>query len=272
MLDRKSWEHHTTNLREGRGVRVEHDCGEGRVLKVTNGDDGYSAWCFRCNDKGFIPHPAPSLSERLAKLARTRAVEAKVTSTVELPTPAVLDPQLWPTAARLWLYKAGFSNDDIQKSGFYFCPPLNRVVLPVIGVGNVPLYWQARALTPDHVPKYINPFIDKSNVAYKCGVGLGDCIVLTEDILSAARVGRVCESWSILGTSLTDGVAAQLAGCGLPIVVMLDPDGAGRKGSTAAARRLRSTGLRVSIAHPHRDPKYLTKQEITECIKQSWQQ
>lgn len=195
MLDPKSWEHHTKTITSGRGIRVEHDCGEGRVLKVSNGEHGYNAWCFRCGEGGFIPHPAPSLSERLAQVARSRLVEAKVAATVALPRPATTDPQLWPVAARLWLYKPGFSNDDIINLGFYWCEPIARVVLPVTDpTTGATRYWQARAVTAGHQPKYLNPIIDKSSLAAKYSAGLGDTIVLTEDILSAARVGRVTEA------------------------------------------------------------------------------
>ncbi len=266
MLDRRSWENFTNDLPAGRSVRVEHDCGEGRVLKVSHNDQGYSAWCFRCGDSGFIPHPQPSLSERLARLRAVRSVELEVTQTVSLPLPAVPNPQEWPVAARLWLYKAGFSNDDIERLGFYWCPRIERVVLPVHD-GGVLRYWQARSIDPNRQPKYINPLVDKSNLAAKYGEG--PCIVLTEDMLSASRVARVTEAWSLLGTALPDGVASQLAERRAPVVIMLDPDAGGFKATPKIFKRLQAVGLPVSVAVPSRDPKYLTPQEIASCIANS---
>ena len=265
MLDTESWRKHTQQLGPGRRARVEHDCGEGRVLLVSNKDEGYSAWCFRCNDSGFIPHPAPSLSERLAALERARNAEVRASSSVALPDPAVLDPQSWPVQARVWLYKAGFSNDDIERHGFYYHPDTGRVVLPVRINGEL-VYWQARSVD-GRQPKYINPLVDKSKLY--APFGTGPAIALTEDILSAARVGRVTTAWSLLGTTMTSGVLAQLLLDGRPVLIMLDPDSAGHKASARIAKQLTLLGVQHSVVSTPKDPKYLTKQELITCIESS---
>lgn len=263
MIDRQSWEKHTEDLPPGRRVRVNHDCGAGRTLIVEHKDDGYAAFCFRCNEPGFIPHPPMSLSERLAKLEKVRTLEAKVQQRPDLPEPRECDPQQWPDAARLWLYKVGFSNDDIMRLGFYYHEPTNRVVLPVYD-GGVPVFWQARSID-GRMPKYLSPAVDRSRIAAK--FGYGPVIVLTEDILSAARVARVTEAWSVMGTKLPDGVAIQLAAQAKPIILMLDPDRAGQSGNIKMQCTLQSLGCETRIVVPRRDPKYLTKQETVSCIE-----
>ena len=235
------------------------------MLLVSNGDEGYSAWCFRCNDSGFIPHPAPSLSERLAKLERARNAEVRASSSVALPEPAICDPQLWPKLARLWLYKAGLSNDDIMRLGAYYHEPTGRVVLPVWRDGK-PVYWQARSVD-GRQPKYINPEIDKSHLCAK--YGSGPVIALTEDVLSAFRVARVTEAWSLMGTAMAPGVFADLLQQGKPVVMMLDPDAGGRKATPPIVRKLALHGVPVSVAAPRRDPKYLTKEETVSCLIES---
>lgn len=265
MLNPESWQQHTLQLSPGQRVRVEHDCGPGRVLLVSNKDEGYSAWCFRCNDRGFIPHPQPSLSERLAAMERARNAEVRASSSVALPDPGLYDPQSWPAPARVWLYKAGLSNDDIERLRFYYHPATGRVVLPVYRDGQL-VYWQARSVD-GRQPKYINPEVDKTTLY--APFGEGPCIVLTEDILSAARVARVTEAWSLMGTALPTGVLAALLRQGRPVIVMLDPDAAGIKANTAISKRLAALGVQHSIAVPHRDPKYLTKQEVVSCIESS---
>jgi len=266
MLDRSSWEQHVKSVPKlGQSIRTEHDCGEGRVLKVSHGDDGYSAWCFRCSDKGFIPHPAPSLSERLAKLTQQREAEAHAGSSPSLPEPREPDPQQWTDAARVWLYKAGLSNDDIVRLGAYWCAALGRVVLPVIQDGS-PVFWQARSID-GRQPKYLAPIADRSTIVAK--YGSGPVVVITEDILSAFRVARVTEAWSALGTSLPVPVLNQLIEQRRPVVLMLDPDAGGDKGTLRMLRPLSNAGVQVYIASPRRDPKYLTKQETIECINTS---
>lgn len=258
MLDRQSWEKHTENLATGQRRRVNHDCGTGRTLIVENTEEGYTSFCFRCNDHGFIPHPPMPLSEKLARLHRQREVEANVQATADLPTPAVTDPQQWPDPARLWLYRVGFSNDDITRLGFYYHEPTARVVLPIYDQGQ-PVYWQARSVD-GRQPKYLNPLVDRSRIAAK--YGSGPVIVVTEDILSAARVSRVTEAWSVMGTKLPDGVAIQLVAQAKPIILMLDPDRAGQGGNIKMQRTLQSMGCETRIVVPRRDPKYLTKEEL----------
>lgn len=266
MLDRSSWERHTKRVPKlGQSIRTEHDCGEGRVLKVTHGDEGYSAWCFRCSDSGFIPHPAPSLSERLAQLERARNAEVRASSSVALPDPAEYNPQAWPDKARVWLYKAGLSNDDIIRLGAYWCSAMHRVVLPVIQDGRA-VFWQARAID-GRQPKYLAPIADRSTIVAK--YGSGPVVVITEDILSAFRVARVTEAWSALGTSLPVPIMNQLIETRRPVVLMLDPDAGGDKGTIRMLRPLSNAGMPVYIARPHRDPKYLTKQETITCINTS---
>ncbi len=265
MLDPKSWRHHTEHLGFGRKLRTDHDCGAGRTLLVSHKQDGYSAWCFRCNEAGFIPHPTPTLAERLARLTQVRDAENEATASPALPLPRVDDPQQWPLHARVWLYKAGLSNDDIAALGAYYNPRLDRVVLPVLRDGEV-VYWQARGFNPQRA-KYINPPVDRATLCAKYPGRLHrSVLVLTEDILSAYRVARLTTAWSIMGTELHDAVALDAVQQGVPIVVMLDPDKAGAKGNSNAARKLLNMGGLVSIARPERDPKYLTIEGTRSCI------
>lgn len=263
MLDRSSWEGYVTSVpRLGQSIRTGHDCGEGRVLKVAHGDEGYTAWCFRCNDKGFIPHAAPSLSERLARLNQQRRADAAAGSDTALPEPREPDPQAWPDAARVWLYKAGFSNDDIISIGAYWCPAIGRVVLPVVQDGR-PVFWLARSID-GRQPKYLAPIADRSRIVAK--YGSGPVVVITEDILSAFRVARVTEAWSALGTSLPVPILNQLIEQRRPVVLMLDPDAGGDKGTIRMLRPLRNAGVAVYAARPHRDPKYFTRLETISCV------
>lgn len=240
------------------------------MLLVSNNAEGYSAWCFRCNDQGFIPHPTPSLSERLAALGRARNAEVRASSSVALPEPRQYDfthAGGVPLSARVWLYKAGFSNDDIIALGAYYHEPTQRVVLPVYRNGEC-VYWQARScewVPGDPFAKYINPHVDKYSLSAKYGTG--PVIVLTEDVLSAYRVARVTEAWSIMGTALAPGALADLLAQRKPVVLMFDPDAGGQKANTAAFKRLSLLGVPVHIARPSRDPKYLTKEQTCALLQ-----
>lgn len=263
MLDPADWLEQAQQLPLGGRRHIQHICGGGNKLLIEHKDNGYSAWCYRCSDKGWHPHPQPSLAERIAKLNAQRAVDAQAEAKVNPPVPTSFDPRDWPLPARVWLYKAGFSNESIQRNGFYFAAGINRVVLPIIVGGRV-VYWQARGFDPG-LAKYINPPIDKPLARY----GDRGPLVVTEDVLSAARVGEVCRGVSALGTSLSEAAAVNLkqeAGDG-PIIIWLDDDDAGRRGRAKFARSLRQVGARVSLLSTPKDPKLYSRAEIEEFLQ-----
>ena len=66
--------------------------------------------------------------------------------------------------------------------------------------------------------------------------GSGDWIAITEDVLSAAKVGGVSEAWALLGTVLSSSRALALAEARRPVLLMLDDDPAGRRGAAEAKK------------------------------------
>ncbi len=243
--------------------RVSHDCGSGKVLLVENKTEGYAAWCHRCSDKGFWPHPAPTLAERLERLSRASQVEAAATMTLALPQPMNLDPSTWPLEARVWLYKAGLSNDKIKELGVYYWGAAHRVVMPVYDDQGL-VYWQARGFERGR-PKYVNPPIDKARLMARFGTD--GPIVLTEDILSAVRVGGVARGWAVLGTSLSIPQINMLVGAG-PVLIWMDPDGPGRKASGRMLRALRQIGIPCATINTDKDPKLHTYEQISHALQE----
>lgn len=260
MLDPRSWLPAAQELQLGQRNRVPHDCGDGRVMLVENKPEGWSAWCHRCSDKGWHPKPTPSLAERLTALKTATSADEKAAADVRPPMPAEFDPVQWPMVARVWLYKAGLSNERIAKLGFYWNPDMRRVVMPVLSDQGKLVYWQARGF--DDRPKYINPPVDKP--LYKQGTG--PLLVLTEDILSAARVGEVTVAWSILGTSADDRIITDIVATGLPVRVWLDPDKAGLKGRRKLVPKLRAYGVDAVSIKTALDPKFYSNEEISKFL------
>ena len=260
MLDNEGWLPEAKRLRVGSKRRVAHDCGLDTSMIVAHEADRYTAWCFRCSEGGFVGKE-PSLSDMVD--LRRRAQEEGALRYATLPLPKITEPREWPVPARLWLYKAGMSDSRIRELGIYFHAPSQRVVLPVVD-GDKVVYWQARAVMPNQSPKYINPSVDRDKVLP--AFGSGPVIVLTEDYLSAAKVGQVVEGWALLGTSLKKPVLARAVRDGRPVLVMLDPDEAGRSAASRITRELRSVGVATDNIVSTRDPKLLCKQEIRECL------
>lgn len=266
-LTRSEFEEAGQNLSKGQRIRIEHHCGEGKPLLVSRGTEGIRAWCFRCGASGFIQDER-SLAERIAALTEANEADTASIQELVLPGPGVLDSSLWPNDARLWLYKAGFSDTHIKALGFYWNPKMQRVILPVKLNGEL-IYWQGRGFDPAR-PKYVNPVVARGTVTARYGQR-GDAIILTEDILSAAKVGRVAEAWSIMGVALSNQIAIELAELGLPVIVALDPDPPGRAGAAKILRQLSLLGLRCAGLFFDKDPKMMPAEElasrITHCIR-----
>ena len=244
-------------LTPGQKRRVEHDCGDGNTMIVSRNARGISYWCHRCHTKGWIPTER-SLAERIAALSEATEWDGTAQQSLELPGPGKFDPQDWPDQPRVWLYKAGFSNDEIRRHGWYWNPRMERVILPVKVDGKT-IYWQGRGFDPAR-PKALNPTVNREGLVAK--YGRGDWIALTEDILSAAKVGGVSEAWALLGTVLSYSTALALSEAGRPVLLMLDDDPAGRRGAAEAAKTLNLLGVRNHQVYFGKDPKLVSRAVI----------
>ena len=244
-------------LKLGQKRRVEHDCGEGKTMVVSRTERGTSYWCHRCHDKGWIPAER-SLADRIAALNEATEWDGTAQQSLELPGPGKMNPQDWPDEPRLWLYKAGFSNDEIRRHGWYWNPKMERVILPVKVDGKT-IYWQGRGFDSAR-PKALNPTVNREGLVAK--YGQGDWIALTEDMLSAAKVGGVGAAWALLGTVLSYSTALALSEAGRPVLLMLDDDPAGRRGAAEAAKTLNLLGVRNHQVYFGKDPKLVPRAVI----------
>lgn len=273
-LDPRTWLEECKKLAIGQTKRLPHDCGPGSTLFIQHKPKGWDAWCHRCNQKGWVPHPPESLHEKIERLRPlARADEVARENPHDVPLPKVSNPADWPVAARVWLYKAGMTDNEIRANGFYYHERTKRVVLPIVQDGRV-VYWQARGFDPDR-PKYLNPRVDKNELLVRFrGVGgtnggsAGTAVVLCEDILSAWKVANRggVDAWCLLGTNLPDTAFREALERGLRVYVWLDPDAAGIRGATKAIRRLRGYGVMVSRIVSDKDPKLLQGHSIRSLL------
>ena len=170
--------------------------------------------------------------------------------------------------------KSGVSVDVAKHYGFGWSESMGRVVLPVYDeVGNL-CTTQSRAVYPDQKPKYMN----KKNGDMTCvafysddalllGEPVTQGIVITEDILSAVRVGRLMPSVSTLGTNLSDKLCMRLIRALNGIVcVWYDGDEAGVRGARKAYKTLRMQGVQAKIIKTEKDPKEYSNAEIRSII------
>lgn len=250
----------------GGDARIEHWCGDGQVIKISHTNKGYSAYCFRCGSKGFTPIERKTLSD--FDILKQEEAVAELSQTMRLPDDFTTEI---PTQHALWLYKAGLHMDRIRTLGFGYSSKLARVVLPVYDNG-VLVYVQARAtMYPEQKPKYLNlKGAQKDDIIYHCKPeqhleGYRDTVVVTEDILSAARVGEVCNAISILGTKLSNGQAIKIAEYAR-VIWWLDSDDAGIKGVRKGSQQLQFLIGNQFDIRTEKDPKLYSSRKIRNIL------
>ena len=247
----------------GQKKRVHHECGEDRPLVIGHDEIGYSAYCHRCGPIGNQKHGYMNLAEiqRLNDLNKN----AKEQQSNELPRDFTLHI---PRGKSSWLLKAGITAHRAAALGIGWSPRLNRIVLPLYGKDGTLLYWQARAVDKGQSPKYINPSVPKDALLYTVSpdnaADTGEEVVVTEDILSAIRVGKHCPAVSILGTKTSDHQASAICRY-VRVTYWLDPDDAGRRGAIAGIRKLGLVTTARTVESPV-DPKNLSDREIREYL------
>lgn len=252
-------------LRVGGSVRAEHCVGGDKSAIISAGDKGWSVYCFRCGETvEFELYPEAPLAERIARLVEAKTQDAVAELAISLPGPAIHELGRWPVGHRAWLHKAGMFNADIAALGIYYNERLDRVILPVVRGSSV-IYWQGRGFDKKRA-KYINPKVANPPAAE---FGIGSCIVLVEDYLSAWKVGKVTEAWGLLGTQLKAEAMSKLLVAGKPVVTWLDPDKAGITKASVMRRALRAYGVRVIDVLSRRDPKLLSTTAIEQHIQEA---
>lgn len=242
-------------------TRVNCECGSGKTKVINHNQQGYSYFCFRCDDKDFVGKGKQTLEE-LAELKRLNEEAANTVYKIELPPDFTKDI---PLIGRLWLYQAGVTESLWKQYGFGWSEKMQRVVMPVYK-GDKLVWFQARAVHAGQKPKYINPTGDRSNLIYWTGDTTDKSeIVVVEDILSAIRVGNTKTACSLLGTKITTRQAG-LLGDYARVTTWLDNDEAGIKGAYTV-RRLVGMVTEVRNIRTDSDPKTYTNSEISEILK-----
>lgn len=195
------------------------------------------------------------------ELKRLEKEHEQSLATVRLPWDFTLDI---PSHAMLWLLKASITPFKARQAGIGYSDYYKRVFIPVYQDGKL-VYFQARALHDYQEIKYINPKVDRAAIGYWVIPPDSDKsrIVITEDILSALRVGKFIPAMSALGTKLSIPLANKLTEY-KHVTTWLDPDQAGIDG----AKDMRKLLMAVPTSNilSRKDPKNLPDEEILEWL------
>lgn len=261
-LPRDSWwpAAQKLDLSDGKRYRLEHCCGPGRTIMVSCDPEGISAYCFRCDESDRVRREI-SVASRIDALSHHVVRNATKVMTGTLPDDFTHE---LPTAGKVWLWKASLMEHEWAELGVGYSPSLNRIVLPIRDASGNLIAVQARAIDfPRQKPKYLNT--GASAMFLRRGPD-SSTIILCEDILSAARVGRHVHGAAICGVSMDTN---DLAFCTQyrNVGVWLDPDRAGINGAAKALRKLLLINPRTRTISSRADPKNLPDHELLACIK-----
>lgn len=235
-------------------------CGSDASQLVSHNDRGYSRYCFRCKENEFESHGLRSIS--LIDQAR---MSRAITDLNDLKLPDDFTTDV-PAHAALWYYRFGISAELARSYGIGYSPSLNRVVMPVYENGEL-VTMQMRAVPRDMQPKYLNPSgKNMQRCLFESGVSSG-LTVITEDILSAIKVGRVVHATSILGTNMSDVRALKIAENNHTALVWLDGDKAGIDGALHARNQLLMQNVEVHVVRTTKDPKAYSLDDIRRIIQ-----
>ena len=237
----------------GQNWKVPHKgCSDSKALSITMEVKGYLFHCFKCNQNGYLPHEDSTFRDRKKREAEREAYYAeKDKEGFNLPADC---QQLLTQEALAWLGKGGWTHDLVYKYAVQWSPSLQRVVIPV-----EPLGYIARAVHADQVPKYLTKGPKKVPLHWM-SEPITRRVCLTEDILSAGRVGRLYPAMAGLGT---DGWNWPLIlGC-KEVLIWTDNDAGGEKGRAILHKTLDwIPHIKTLDIRSAKDPKAYTLREI----------
>jgi len=231
-------------------------CGKNRDAVISNDKQGYSVHCFKCgySDRHTVHNRTLEQLRCLEELNRQP-------DPVEIPEDFT---SVIPVQHRTWLYKAGITHAEYLQAGIGWSDHLQRIIIPLYGDSGELLYFQCRAVHKGQLPKYKNPPVEKATLLYKVNHPDYSRVVVTEDILSALKVGRHTHAVSILGTKTSDEQAAYLSEFKL-VSYWLDPDKAGLEGARKGCKQL-SLVTNTEVLHSSKDPKNLSDRVIRKIL------
>lgn len=217
----------------GRKVRVNHDSpdcsGESDSMIVERKHDGVYAKCFRCGLSGryreaIYRYKRPTFDSKPTHGGFSDSLEG-AGHHVRLPHDATGVVKEWPSGAKLWVYKAGLTDKEVENYGFVYSHRLGRVLIPIYSDGSMVGY-QARKIFPaDEGPKYYTRTHDVGAMVWHHHNPVRpDVVVVCEDVLSAIRVGRRWSSVGLLGTSINDSTVGLLTTNYNHVILWLDYD------------------------------------------------
>lgn len=260
LYEKYSW------LAPGESERENHetpDCsGSSKSLKVTMGEnDGIlRANCYRCGASGFFRYTSyPKINAAKKRNVDSDAKPVGIGTRIALPRQAVGDYSHFGIAARVWLGRAGITEEEVREYNILWNPVTKLLLIPIYSEGKLVGY-QSRSFE-DNVSRYKTYTDNVNKMLFRSKKIEGDTVVIVEDALSAIKVGRVLPSISLMGFKPSDGFMSAVKDYD-KFFIWLDNDNKYVKlGQSELSTRLGIYG-HTHVIHTDKDPKMHSEQEI----------
>jgi hypothetical protein len=242
------------SLSVGSVLKVPHmGCSESSAMKLTATVEGVHYYCFKCGSSKFISGNYCYRDRKAREAENAALMKERMRTGFDLPEDFSQDI---PSAGLAWLGLGGWTSDMISRYKVGWSDNLKRVVIPIQPQG-----YTARAVFPDQLPKYLEK-APALSWWESFPVWDNPIMAVTEDILSAGRVGEFIYCHALNGTT----AAGWLPPEGFEhVMIWLDGDKAGREGMLKLLNRLQ-WAYTVTIVTTDKDPKLYSRKEMYEII------
>ena len=246
------WVEIAEELEVSTSTRINCECGVGKTAQVTHNFNHYRLWCYRCSRQEIKKKSNVKLTVKGKELCQKLELPKDFTTEI-------------PDIAMVWLWKRGIGKALWTKYNLGWIEEVNRLIVPCRKQGKL-VGVIARDVTGTMERKVLNSVGRTDSWFYAVNEHslLPMTLVVVEDCFSCMKVGEVQDCVALNGTSLDhEGVLKCLKYS--TVVVLLDPDDAGRRASSKIKKQLGSL-VDVRVLCPDKDPKYLTKEEICSLL------
>lgn len=254
------WKDTAKALPMGRRIRTQC-CSASSTLLLTHTERGYSAYCFRCKFKDWEGHGVRSIAE--INKHRKELLSLRSATLVALPFDFTLKV---PSKQATWYTSKGISPELVAKYGFGWSEYFQRIVLPVYDFEGNLIAYQLRSTDPNERNRYISVNGMNRGALFWSSRPNG-AVIVTEDMLSAIKVGTVAPAVSLLGSAITGERAANIARECNKAIIWLDNDKAGKLGTMETVKQLQMQGVQCWRIESENDPKSYAKEQIKEHIR-----
>jgi hypothetical protein len=167
--------------------------------------------------------------------------------------------------ATSWLLGASVTIPEALQAGMVWSPYWEQLLIPLYGEDGNICCIQAKNFNPERArkAKYYNTGDKNESRTVFCIKPSNTCC-LTEDVLSAIRVGRQVVGIPLLGTSIGNNRLAELKKQYGRLIVWLDADK--WRESRAIADAAKQLGFSTKVVYTERDPKSYTDEQIKEFL------